>query len=132
MVFSMINWWAVLVCVIFAFISGAVWYSPKTFFSAWWTAIGKESDPEGNGMTWVLLTISTVVQVSFAAAVITSLNVQTPGSGLLTGFFIWLGFVATSGLTNKLFAGQLKAWFIETANHLINFLVFGLIMGLWH
>lgn len=132
MVFGMINWWAALVCVIFAFISGAVWYTPKTFFPTWWAAIGKEGDPEGSGMTWVLLTISTVVQVIFTAAVVTSLNVQTAGAGLLTGFFIWLGFVATSGLTNKLFTGQLKAWLIETTNHLINFLVFGLIIGVWH
>ncbi len=28
--------------------------------------------------------------------------------------------------------GGLKAWLIETTNHLINFLVFGLIIGVWH
>jgi len=53
-------------------------------------------------------------------------------SGLMTGFMLWLGFVAPSALTNKLFAGQIKAWFLEQGNHLITFLLFGAIMGAWH
>lgn len=42
---------------------------------------------------------------------------------------IWFGFVGSTGLANKLFAGYLKAWAIESGNHLLNFVVFGAIVG---
>ena len=54
-------------------------------------------------------------------------------SGVTTGFLLWLGFVAPTNLVNKLFAGHgLKIWAIEAGNHLLNFVVFGAILGAWH
>ena len=53
-------------------------------------------------------------------------------SGMMAGFMLWFGFVAATSLTNKLFAGQLKAWVLETGNHFINFILFGAILGIWH
>jgi hypothetical protein len=55
----------------------------------------------------------------------------TPISGMMTGFMLWFGFTAATSLTNKLFAGQLKAWALETGNHLLNFILFGAILGAW-
>jgi len=53
-------------------------------------------------------------------------------TGALTGFVIWLGFVAPTHLVNKLFAGHgLKVRAIEAGNHLLNFVVFGAILGAW-
>ena len=57
----------------------------------------------------------------------------TAASGALAGFTLWLGFVAPTNLVNKLFAGQgFKVWAIEAGNHLLNFLLFGAILGAWH
>jgi hypothetical protein len=50
--------------------------------------------------------------------------------GAMTGFWLWLGFVAPSSLTNKLFADRLQAWFYEAGNHLITMLVMGAIQGI--
>jgi len=56
----------------------------------------------------------------------------TLASGVLAGFMLWLGFIAPTYLVNKLFAGHgLKIWGIETGNHLVNFLLFGAILGAW-
>jgi len=130
--FSMINWWAVLACFAFSMVSGAIWFGPKTFFPVWWQAIGKEgSEPAGMTKTWILLILASLIQAVFTVVVLTSLGANTAGTGMLAGFFLWLGFVATTGLTNKLFANQIKAWLIETGNHLINFLIFGAIIGGW-
>ena len=53
-------------------------------------------------------------------------------SGITTGFLLWLGFVAPTYLVNKLFAGHgLKIWAIEAGNHLVNFSLFGAILGAW-
>jgi hypothetical protein len=45
---------------------------------------------------------------------------------------MWFGFVAPTSLANKLFAGHgFKVWAIEVGNHLLNFLLFGAILGAW-
>jgi hypothetical protein len=50
----------------------------------------------------------------------------------MAGFMLWLGFIAPTYLVNKLFAGHgLKVWAIEAGNHLVNFLLFGAILGAW-
>ncbi len=140
--FSSINWLAVVVCVIVSMVVGSVWFNPKTFFPMWWKAIGKsESDEPGKGgamgMTWGLTILASFVQAVFMALMVNALGSIMPGgptlgSGALTGFLLWLGFVAPTSLTNKLFAGQLKAWVLEAGNHLIDFVLFGAILGAWH
>ena len=138
MSFASINWLAVLVCVIFSVISGSLWFGPKTFFPVWWKAIGKsESEPpNGRPLTWVLLLVSSFVQAVFMAVMVSSLGSLMGGAtlatGVATGFVLWLGFVAPASLVNKLFPSQIKAWAIEMGNHLINFVVFGAILGAWH
>lgn len=140
--FGSINWLAVVVCVIVSMISGTIWYNPKTFFPIWWKGIGKREGEEpgmaGNmGMTWTLTVLSSLVQAIFMALLVTALgNVLGDGptlmTGITTGFVLWLGFVAPTSLVNKLFAGHgLQVWAIEIGNHLINFVLFGAILGAW-
>jgi len=134
--FSSINWLAVVVCVIVSMVSGSLWFNPKTFYPAWWKAIGRsENDAPGMqnmGMVWGLTILSSFVQATSVALMINTMGSMTLGSGALAGFMLWLGFVATTSLTNKLFAGQLKAWVLEQGNHFVNFLLFGAILGVWH
>jgi hypothetical protein len=138
--FSNINWLAVLVCVVVSMVSGSIWYTPKTFFEIWWRGIGK---PEGSqpgmenmGLTWGLTIFSSFVQAVFMALMVNALGPVMGGpslvTGLTTGFLLWLGFVAPASLVNKLFAGHgLKVWAIEVGNHLVNFVLFGAILGAW-
>jgi Protein of unknown function (DUF1761) len=136
--FNSINWLAVLACVVFSVVSGSLWFGPKTFFPVWWKAIGKsESDtPDGRPLTWILILLSSLVQAVFMALMVNAMGSMTGGatfvSGMTAGFLLWLGFVAPTSLVNKLFPGYLKAWAIENGNHLINFVVFGAILGAWH
>jgi Protein of unknown function (DUF1761) len=56
----------------------------------------------------------------------------TAVDGIVTGALIWAGFVAPTYLVNKLFAGHpIYVWVIETGNHLLNFVLFGLILAIW-
>lgn len=131
------NWLAVAACVVFSMISGSLWYSPKMFFPAWWEAVGKKGEtPVGTPITWVLLIMTSVIQALFMALIVAAFGRASGGltmaSGATTGFIVWLGFVAPSGLSNKLFAGRIKAWTIEAGNHLVNYVVFGAILGAFH
>jgi len=137
--FASINWLAVLACVVAAMVIGSFWYNPKTFFPTWWKAIGKSGDPSmtgGGAMTWGLTILAALVQAIFMSLFVTAMGSMNAGgvtlvSGMTAGFLLWLGFVAPSSLTNKLFAGQMKAWFIEVGGHLVTFVVMGAILGLW-
>jgi hypothetical protein len=139
--FSSINWLAVIACVVVSMVSGSIWYHPKTFFLIWWKGIGKPagSSPgmENMGLTWGLTILASFVQAVFMALFVNAMGSMTGGatlvSGATAGFMIWLGFVAPTYLVNKLFAGHgLKIWAIEVGNHLINFVIFGAILGAWH
>ena len=134
--FSSINWLAIVVCVVVSMVSGSIWFNPKTFFPVWWKAIGRSENEQPGmqnmGMVWGLTVLSSFVQAVSLALMINVMGSSSLGSGAMAGFMLWLGFVATTGLTNKLFSGQLKAWVIEQGNHLINFLLFGAILGAWH
>jgi hypothetical protein len=138
--FGVINWLAVVACVVVSMISGTIWYNPKTFFPAWWKVVGKSEEPgmQGNmGMTWVLTVLSSLVQAIAMAFMVDAMGgLMTGGpnlvTGAATGFMLWLGFVAPTYLVNKLFAGHgIKIWAIEAGNHLINFILFGAILGAW-
>jgi hypothetical protein len=139
--FSSINWLAVVACVVISMISGSLWYNPKTFFPTWWKVVGKpESEPgmAGNmGMTWGLTVLASLVQAIAMALMVTAMGGLMPGgptlvSGAGTGFMLWLGFIAPTYMVNKLFAGHgLKIWAIEVGNHLVNFVLFGAILGAW-
>ena len=135
-----VNWLAVLACVVVSLISGSLWYNPKTFFPAWWKVVGKEGQAPGMqnmGMTWALTVLSSFVQAVAMAFMVNAMGSLMPGgpnavTGASIGFMLWLGFIAPTYLVNKLFAGHgLKIWAIETGNHLVNFLLFGAILGAW-
>ena len=138
--FSSINWLAVVVCVVVSMISGSIWYNPKTFFPVWWKVVGKENQAPGMqnmGMTWTLTVLSSLVQAVAMALMVNAMgSLMTGGAnlvnGALTGWMLWLGFIAPTYLVNKLFAGHgLKIWAIEAGNHLVNFVLFGAILGAW-
>jgi hypothetical protein len=139
--FSSVNWLAVVACVMVAMLSGAIWYSPRVFFDVWWKGIGKAEDEEPDssnmGMTWALTVLAAFVQAVGMAFMVPAVAGRmtggvSAGSGALTGFMLWFGFIAPTYLVNKLFAGHsFKVWGIEVGNHLVNFVIFGAILGAW-
>lgn len=141
--FSLINWLAVSVCVLVYLMAGALWFGrgKNAFGRAWWKAMDKSESfaPGGElspGVLWPLTVLSAIVQAVFMALMVNAMGSLTPGgptlgSGALAGFMLWLGFVAPASLTNKLFAGHLKAWALETGNQLLDYVLMGAILGAW-
>lgn len=133
--FGSINWLAVVVCIVVSMVSGSVWYHPKTLFPAWWKVVGagrEQPGMENMGMTWALTVLASFVQAVSMAFMAKAMGSTTIISGAMTGFMLWMGFIAPTYLVNKLFAGHgLKIWAIEIGNHLVNFLIFGAILAAW-
>ncbi|NOH04274.1 MAG: DUF1761 domain-containing protein [Chloroflexi bacterium] len=133
--FSVVNWLAVLACVVVSMVSGFLWYHQKTLFPAWWQVVGggrAEPGMENMGVTWAMTVLSSFVQAVAMSLMVNVMGSITAGSGALTGFMLWLGFIAPTYLVNKLFAGHgFKIWAIEAGNHLLNFVLFGIILAVW-
>jgi len=141
--FSAINWLGVVLCVLVYLSAGALWFGGGryAFFPAWRKAMDKsESFAPGGGLSpavlWPLTVLSAILQAVLLAVMVNVMGSLTPGgptlgSGALAGFILWLGFVAPASLTNKLFAGHLKAWVLETGNHLLDYVLMGAILGAW-
>ena len=138
--FTSLNWLAVIACVVVSMISGAIWYNPKTFFPAWWKAIGKDENEkpggENMGIVWGMTVLGSLVQAIFVGLFVNALGNANSGatliSGALTGLFLAIGIVAPTALVNKMFAGHgFKVWLIEVGNHVVNFVLFGAIFGAW-
>jgi hypothetical protein len=86
-------------------------------------------------MVWGLTVLASFVQALFIALMVNMMGSLSGGatlvSGATAGFLLWLGFVAPSSLTNKLFAGQPTAWLYEAGNHLVTFVIMGTILDAW-
>lgn len=137
--FGAIPWLGVVSCMVVAIVSGSLWFGPKTFFPIWWQGIGKSGAqiPGGGqnmGMVFGLTFVACFVQALMMAVVLHAVYPQGYDwlQGAQAGVVCWLAFVMPTYLVNKLFAGHpLYVWGIEIGNHLVNFVLFGVILGLF-
>ncbi len=141
MYFQNLNWLAIFVASMVSFISGAIWFGPKTFYPVWWKALGKEpAQNPGGSSSMITVFVSTylaqLMQVTTLAAIIAAFRVSISGFGSLDGLAIGLlvgfGIGAAGSLSHRLFGGQgFKVWLIEISNDVLNLGLAGLILASW-
>ena len=142
MTFSNLNLVGVLVAFLFSFISGAIWFGPKTFYPIWMKAKGIASGQlTANQNKPILLfggtIIGVLIQTLTLGLIINSLQVNNPNLGILDGagigFALGVGIGMFASLSHRVFGGEsLKVWIIETANDAINLTVAGAIIAFFN
>jgi uncharacterized protein DUF1761 len=127
-----INWLAVIAAAASAFLLGGIWYGPL-FKQAWCREAGIDpaSAPRHParvfGSAFVLSLLA-----AFAFALLLGPD-PSPALAVHHGALIGLAFVATSFGINYSFARRsLKLWLIDGGYHLLQFVLYGVILGLWH
>ena len=141
MTFSELNLLGVIVAFFVSFISGAIWFGPKTFYPIWMKAKGNASGQlTASQNKPVLLFGSTIlgvlIQTLTLALIINSLgkNIEIDvvgGAGI--GFALGVGISMFSSLSHRLFGGEsLKVWVIETANDALNLTIAGAIIAFFN
>ncbi len=136
--FSSINWQAILVATLAAYIFGALWYSPLLFGKLWMKLNGlTKADAEkakAKGMTiaYVLQFVATLV-MTFVFAMILEMNVvEGAKTGLIIGFYLWLGFSATTSIGAVLWDKKSWGWFwLCSLSSLLTLWIIGAILALW-
>ncbi|MBT8135384.1 MAG: DUF1761 domain-containing protein [Gammaproteobacteria bacterium] len=126
-----INYFAVVAAAVSSFMLGGLWYS-KLLFEKVWTREAGVDPQKGHAPT--------VFGVSFVFSLLAALAFAWwlgPKPELLDavhhGLFIGTAFVATSFGINYQFAqNSMKMWAIDAGYHILQFGLFGLVLGLWH
>ena len=128
-----INWLAVLAATASAFLLGGLWYGPLVKH-AWCRENGTDPNAPPKGHPGKVFGIAILAAFVAAAAFAAFLGpAPALGDALRAGLLIGLGWVAMSFGINYAFAGRsLKLWLIDGGYHVIQFALYGLILGLWH
>ena len=128
-----INYLAIVVAAVSSFLLGGLWYSPALFLKPWNKAMGRdENSSQGHP--------ARVFGLSFVFALVAAGSfawLLGPAPDLLTAVYyailVGIGFVATSFGVNYQFADRpLSGLFIDGGYFTAQFLIYGVILGLWH
>ena len=127
-----INYWAVIVSALTAFIIGGLWYS-LLFEKSWMKEnnFDEESLKKGNmGMIFGGAFIFSLI-ISFVLALILGPD-RNAMIGASTGFMASLFWVATAmGITYLFERKSMKLFLINAGYHVITFTLIGFILGIW-
>ena len=142
MTFSELNLVGVLVAFVVSFISGGIWFGPKTFYPIWMKARGIESGQLTSQQNKPAILFGGTILGIFAqtltlALVISSLQAHNSSfsvaEGALVGAALGIGIAAFASLSHRLFGGEnVKVWIIETANDALNLTIAGAIITYFH
>ena len=141
MTFSDLNLVGVVVAFFISFISGAIWFGPKTFYPVWMRAKGNATGQLTTSQNKPVLLfggtiLGVLIQTLTLGLIINSLGKNVDigildGAGI--GFVLGVGISMFSSLSHRLFGGEtLKVWVIETANDAINLTIAGAIIAFFN
>jgi hypothetical protein len=128
-----INWWAVVVAALINMGAGFVWYSKALFAKDWTKATGKKmEDMDGGGAGYIFTTVAALVQGWVLAHFISYAGSNSFWEGMVTGFWIWLAFVAITMATNYMFESRpWRLWQINAGYFLVVLLINGGLLAAW-
>lgn len=134
-----VNYWGLLLAAIASMIVGFLWYSPLLFGKVWMRLKGfsldsLQSEQQRMGLYYGLSFLLTLVMGFVLSHIITFSNnfygypmIQT---GLITAFWVWLGFVMPVQATATIFGEKKWALFaIDTGYQFVSLLIMGLLLG---
>ena len=137
--FSGFNFVAIVAAFGFCFVSGAIWFGPKTFYPIWMKERGIASGQLTTQQNKPALLfggtiLGLLIQLFVLALIINSLAGQgevTALQGATVGLALGVGISMFSSLSHRLFGGEsLKVWLIETASDGINLTIAGVIIAI--
>ena len=142
MTFSGLNYIGILAAFAVSFISGAIWFGPKTFYPIWMKARGIASGQLNTNQNKPAILfggtiVGVLIQTLTLGLIINSLQQHQDNFGVLDGagigFALGVGIAMFASLSHRLFGGEnFKVWIIETANDAINLTIAGAIIAFFN
>ena len=132
-----VNLLAVLIAALASIVLGAIWYSMPVFGKAWLKSIGKTKKDlkkmkKTAGRAYGVMIITALVMASVLAYVVAFTQASTLVEGASIGFWMWLGFIATTMIGAVTWEGKPFKWYLIGAGYqLISLAVMGAILAVW-
>lgn len=128
-----IKWLAVIAAAVVNMVVGMVWYSPSLFGKEWMKLTGRKmEDMSGGGIGYGVAAVGALVQSYILAHFVIYTGALNFWEGLVTGFWIWLGFVAVVTAVHLVFEGRPWAlWKINAGYFLVVLLINGGLLAAW-
>ena len=129
-----INYLAVGVAALATIFIGALWYSPLLFHKLWVKAHGysEEKVKQMAGRGFIVSLLCYVVMAFVLAVFVSYAGVSTVLQGAFLGLLVWIGFLATLGLTAHMFSEKpLSTYLIDAGYQLVYAVVMGVILAAW-
>jgi hypothetical protein len=128
-----INYIAVLVAAVSAFVIGGMWYSPILFGNPWMRETGLSDETLKKRSMGVVFGTSFVLSLLIAGNLAAFLAGPPDLKwGAAAGALAGVGWVATGlGITYLFEAKSLKLFLIDAGYHAVTFIVMGAIIGVW-
>ncbi len=133
-----INWLGVLGATVVSFIIGFLWYGPV--FGKHWIKLSKMSASDiakakqrGMAKPATLNFIGTLIMAFVLANLLNLIGVSTSGQGAVLGFWIWLGFFASTTILGSVLWDN-KSWGLFVLNGLywlVNLMISGALLVMW-
>ena len=135
---AQVNYLAVLVASIAATVVGFLWYSPMLFGKLWMQLSGltekklEESKKKRMAKAYIFTFLATIVKGYVLVVFLKYASASTIAQGLMIGFWLWLGFIATTTLGSIFWEGKsVKLYILNNAHELITLLVMSIILTVW-
>jgi hypothetical protein len=142
MSFGSLDYWPVLVAAIASFVFGALWYG--ALGKQWIAATGKSpaefekarAEMGAIPIPYVVAFVALLVMAWMLAGVLLHLSrsgmIVGVRAGMISGFFLWLGFVVTTMAVNHAFQGARRSLTLIDGGHWLGVLLIqGAILGWW-
>lgn len=135
MAFAGINYLAVVVAMIASYVFGSLYYMALS--KPWMAAVGKaeaELKANMNAVTFVTAAIAQLVMAFMLAGMMGHLGAEAVSlyGGLITAFWVWIGFVLTTLVVNHGFQGAKRMLTVIDGGHWLGVLLIqGAVIGLF-
>lgn len=133
-----IHYPAVLVAAVIHFALGALWYSPVLFAPSWMAGNGltmdmaKEITGGRMAMMYGGTFVAFIVVYYIMAHFVSYTKSTTAMQGAQTGFWLWLGFVATTLFVTITYVMKPYSVFLIDAGYwLISMIIGGMLLAVW-
>jgi hypothetical protein len=134
--FDEVNFLAVGLATVLTFVLGGLWYSPLLFARPWMAGHGYTEESmkamqSGMARTYAISFVCWFVMTTVLALIAPHFG-EGVGSYFHIGILVWLGFSATTGLTNNLFSDKpLAVWLIDAGYQIASIAIMSVVLGLW-
>lgn len=127
-----INLLAVLVAAVLAFILGGLWYSKGVFGTLWSKYNGSQDTKQKHPAAVFILSFIFYLLSALAFTMLLGPHASL-SCAIGTSLTVGVLFVGMCFGINYLFGGRsIVLLFIDGGYHILQFLIYGLIFGLWH